>query len=159
QLRQVLSGELRAQAEAFGVVWDGAATTAIWRDTRLWCPTCGQKRLRGTFEPLSTGRINLHLRCPSCGHEINSWGHVPLEGMRSFRAAYKRLMQYTQAYFLPGLLSGAVACVTCGSLQPLDLVRADELPSYQGRAHGYRDQSGLFMVTQCSACRRHHGET
>ena len=160
QLRQVLSGELRAQAEAVGLALDADSetSTALWRDTRLWCPSCARQRLRGAFEPLPAGRINLHLRCPGCAHEVNSWGHVPLEGMQSFRPAYKRVMQHAHAYFLPGLLSGRLACEKCGSLQPLSLVRADELPTVGGGAHDHHDQAGLLLVTRCPACGWHHAE-
>jgi RNA polymerase sigma factor (sigma-70 family) len=159
QLRQVLRGELRAQAVAVGLTLDaGGETTARWRDTRLWCPSCARHRFRGAFEPLPAGQINLHLRCPGCAHEINSWGHVPLVGMQSFRPAYKRVMQLIHTYFLPGLLSGRLACEKCGSLQPLDLVRADELPSVGGGSHDHHDQSGLLLVTRCPACGWHHGE-
>jgi RNA polymerase sigma factor (sigma-70 family) len=165
QLRQVLGGELRAQAEAVGLTLDTDAdsetTAALWRDTRLWCPSCARHRLRGAFEPLPGGRINLHLRCPGCAHEVNSWGHVPLDGMQSFRPAYKRVMQHTHAYFLPGLLSGRLACEKCGSLQHLDLVRTDELLSVSGGSHDQHDQhdqSGLLLVTRCPACGWHHAE-
>jgi RNA polymerase sigma factor (sigma-70 family) len=160
QLRQVLSGELRAQAEDVGLTFDAddETTAAIWRDTRLWCPSCARHRFRGAFEPLPAGRINLHLRCPGCAHEVNSWGHVPLDGMQSFRPAYKRVMQHAHGYFLPGLLSGRLACEKCGSLQPLNLVRANELPSVGGGSHDHHDQSGLLLVTQCPACGWHHGE-
>ena len=160
QLRQVLSGELRAQAEDVGLTFDADDETAaaIWRETRLWCSSCGRHRFRGAFEPLPSGRINFHLRCAGCAHEVNSWGHVPLDGMQSFRPAYKRVMQHAHAYFLPGLLSGRLACEKCGSLQPLILVRADELPSVPGGSHDHHDHSGLLLVTRCSACRWHHGE-
>jgi hypothetical protein len=163
QLRQVLSGDLRAQAEDVGLSLDadGETTTALWRDTRLWCPSCARHRLRGAFEPLPACRTNLHLRCPGCAHEVNSWGHVPLDGMQSFRPAYKRVMQYTHAYFLPGLVSGRLTCEACGALQPLDLVRADDLPGTSGGSHDHpdhHDQSGLLLVTQCPACGSHHAE-
>src|SRR5262249_39159771 len=79
QLRQVLSSGLRAEAEAFGLTRnaDDEERAVGWRETRLWCPSCGQRRLHGAFEPLAAGPVNLHLRCSSCGHEVNSWGHVP----------------------------------------------------------------------------------
>jgi RNA polymerase sigma-70 factor (ECF subfamily) len=160
RLRQVLSGDLRAQAEDVGLSLDAddETTTALWRDTRLWCPSCARHRLRGAFEPLPACRTNLHLRCPGCAHEVNSWGHVPLDGMQSFRPAYKRVMQYTHAYFLPGLLSGRLTCEACGTLQPLDLVAADELPVVSSGSHDHHEQSGLLLVTQCPACGRHHAE-
>lgn len=158
QLRQVLSGELRSQAEAFGLALnaDGEDRAAGWRATRLWCLACGRQRLRGAFEPLAAGRVNLHLRCPGCGHEVNSWGHVPLEGMRSFRPAYKRVMHYASSYFLPGLTSGWLACEACGTPQPLRLVGADE-PLGGARDHHYQ-AAGLLLVTQCQACGRHHAD-
>ncbi|HEX6818913.1 MAG TPA: RNA polymerase sigma factor [Ktedonobacterales bacterium] len=160
QLRQVLSGELRAEAEAFGLalVAGNETAAAVWRDTRMWCPACAQHRLRGAFEPLPSGKVNLHLRCPGCAHEVNSYGHVPLAGMRTFRPAYKRVIQYTHAYFLPGLASGRLACEACGSLQPLCLARADELLDAQTMQRDHRQRSGLLLVTQCQACRRHHAE-
>jgi RNA polymerase sigma factor (sigma-70 family) len=160
QLRQVLSGDLRAQAEAAGLMFDAddETTTAIWRDTRLWCPSCARHRFRGAFEPLPAGRINLHLRCPGCAYEVNSWGHVPLAGMQSFRPAYKRVLQHTHAYFLPGLLSGRLTCETCGALQPLDLVAADDRQVVSSGSHDYHDQSGLLLATRCPACGSHHAE-
>jgi hypothetical protein len=83
---------------------------------------------------------------------------VPLDGMQSFRPAYKRVMQYTSAYFLPGLLGGRLTCEACGALQPLDLVAADKLPIVSSGSHDHHEQSGLLLVTQCAACRRHRAE-
>jgi RNA polymerase sigma-70 factor (ECF subfamily) len=151
QLRQVLAGELRAEAEAFGLTLDGESP-AGWRETRLWCPGCGRRRLRGVFEPLTAGQINLHLRCPGCGHEVNSYGHIPLDGMRAFRPAYKRVMRYGSAFVLPGLASGRLACLACGAPQPLRILAADAL----GEQTEHR--SGLLVVVRCEACARHHAE-
>jgi RNA polymerase sigma factor (sigma-70 family) len=166
QLRQVLTGDLRSQAEAAGLLWDTAGettNTTLWHETRLWCPSCARHRLRGAFEPLPSGGINLHLRCPGCPHELNSWGHVPLQGMRSFRPAYKRVMRFIHAYFLPGLISGRLACESCGTLQPLRLTRADErLDERESRHDDHHQQSSLLMIVQCPACRacgRHQAAT
>jgi RNA polymerase sigma-70 factor (ECF subfamily) len=165
QLRQVLSGDLRAQAEAIGLTLDAAdeTTTALWRDTQLWCPSCARRRLRGAFEPLPAGRINLHLRCPGCAHEVNSWGHVPLQDMRSFRPAYKRVMRFTYSYFLPGLVSGQLVCEACGVLHPLRIVASDELlgarePHRTDHDQERLPQSGVLAVSQCPACNRHQAE-
>lgn len=157
QLRQVLNTELRAQAEDFGlpVAADHEDAGAGWRDTRLWCSKCGQRRLRGAFEPLAADRVNLRLRCPGCGHEINSWGHVPLQGIRSFRPAYKRVMRHASNYFQPGLGSGWLACTACGTPQPLRVVDADEAIRVLG---GTEKQPGLLVISQCQACRRHHAD-
>jgi len=155
QLRQVLRAELRAEAEAFGLALDqdtGEDMPVGWRQTRLWCPTCGRQRLDGAFEPLGGEQINLHLRCPGCLHEVSSWGHVPLGGMCAFRPAYKRVMQHVSAYFQPGLASGWLACLACGAPQPLRIARADELGEHHGNG------PGLMVVLQCVACARHQAE-
>lgn len=159
QLRQVLNDELRAEAEAFGLTLDASddTTAVVWRETRMWCPCCAQHRLHGAFEPLPSGKINLHLRCSGCAHEVNSWGHVPLDGMRTFRPAYKRVMQYTHAYFLPGLESGELACEACGTPQPLRLVAVEQWDTYRARRHHDR-RSGVLMVVECPACGQHHAE-
>src|SRR5690349_17842070 len=43
QLRQILAGALRADAQAFGLALD-AEMGAGWRETRLHCHTCGRRR-------------------------------------------------------------------------------------------------------------------
>lgn len=42
-LRAVLSGELRDEAVAFGIA---LPETPDWQESRVWCPFCGQHRLR-----------------------------------------------------------------------------------------------------------------
>ena len=64
QFRQILSNELRAQAEAFGLL--DATAEAGWRETRLWCNFCGRQHLQGQFEFGSDGRKTLRMRCPEC---------------------------------------------------------------------------------------------
>jgi len=46
QLHEVLSGDLRGEAEAFGLAM-GGETASGWRETREWCMLCGRHRLRG----------------------------------------------------------------------------------------------------------------
>jgi hypothetical protein len=75
--------------------------------------------------------------------------------MHSFRPAYKRVMHDMSAYFLPGLTSGWLACVKCGTPQPLRLIRADEAI---GMSHSHQQREGLLLVTQCQACGRHHAD-
>lgn len=151
QLRQVLGGALRAEAQAFGLVLD-ASMTEGWRETRIWCMACGRARLRGAFEPLPMGRVNLHLRCPGCSHEINSWGHVPLRGTRAFRPAFRRVMRQASSYFMPGLTSGWQACFACGAQQPLLIVGSEALDDPHGR------RAGLMVAMRCGACAGHHAE-
>ena len=50
QLRQVLNGALRADAESFGLTLDNEVVQG-WRETSLWCLICGRQRMQGIFEP------------------------------------------------------------------------------------------------------------
>jgi RNA polymerase sigma-70 factor (ECF subfamily) len=97
QLRQLLSGALRPDAEAFGLLPDDEPSTG-WRESREWCNQCGRQRLRGVFEPMPDGRINFRMRCPVCSphHDIDthdSGGWIEFGGLRSFHPARKRLIQ------------------------------------------------------------------
>ena len=97
QLRQVLGGELRADAESFGFVFDPLETQG-WRETRQWCWFCGKHRMVGIFEKNSDGHVDLRLRCPDCSNRynldiINSVGLISMKGYSSFRPAIKRLLQ------------------------------------------------------------------
>lgn len=98
QLRQVLNGELHADAESCGLALDPMQSQG-WRDTRLWCWLCGKHRMIGIFETQPNGHVDLRMRCPECSSRYNldvvssSMGLVPMEGLRSFRPAIKRLLQ------------------------------------------------------------------
>lgn len=127
QLRRVLSGALRADAEAFGVALD-ADVSAGWRETREWCNLCGRHRLRGTFELLPDGSVNFRLRCPECSPRTgidmySTGGTVPLASTRSFHPAFKRLIRslkdrYAQGY-TQALLRGWQTCPRCGGRAPI----------------------------------------
>src|SRR5579885_1659031 len=97
QLRQILSGPLREEAEALGLSLDGELAQG-WRETRIWCQVCGRRRLHGLFIPQPDGGVNLHLECPDCSRihcwgKIHSMGLVDLGSLRSFRPAWKRIQQ------------------------------------------------------------------
>jgi RNA polymerase sigma-70 factor (ECF subfamily) len=76
QLRQILSGPLRSEAQALGVTVD-VEVPAGWHDTRLWCPSCGKARFIGVFEHDPGSNASLRLRCAGCRYEVNSWGMCP----------------------------------------------------------------------------------
>lgn len=97
QLRQVLGGELRTEAESLGLVFDPLETQG-WRETRQWCWFCGKHRMVGIFEKHSGGHVDLRLRCPDCSNRYNmnicdSVGLISMEGYSSFRPAIKRILQ------------------------------------------------------------------
>lgn len=120
QLRQVFSGELRAEAESFGLAVD-AEKLEGWRETGIWCFFCGNQRMIGRFEPLLHGGIDMRLRCPVCSLSshldhidiINTCGIVPLENLRSFRPALKRTLQMAPAFYARALKTGYQICPLC----------------------------------------------
>jgi RNA polymerase sigma factor (sigma-70 family) len=115
QLRQVLSGELRADAESFGLALDPLQVQG-WRQTRQWCWLCGTHRVIGLFETQTNGRVHLRLRCPACftryGYDVITYGGlVSMEGLSSFRPAIKRLYQKIGERFWMSLAKGT--CFQC----------------------------------------------
>ncbi|HEY7125017.1 MAG TPA: sigma-70 family RNA polymerase sigma factor [Ktedonobacterales bacterium] len=119
QMRQLLNGPLRAEAEAFGMALDEDPAFSP-RETRLWCNLCGQRRLRGSFVQQPDGSVNLHLDCPDCMArygigQVHSKGIVQLDGIRSFRPAWKRTMQTVTHLARKGLTQGWHPCPTCGT--------------------------------------------
>lgn len=138
QLRQVLAGPLREEAEALGLSL-GHENAGGWRETRLWCTLCGRHRLMGVFLPQPNGDTNLHLRCPECeqryglsdvhNSNVHSKNLVQLKGIQSFRPAWKRTMQGMTQRFMLALHAGERRCPYCGTpaaLQLLDKSQAAE---------------------------------
>lgn len=153
QLRQILGGPLRADAESLGLALD-QELAAGWRETRLWCNVCGQRRLQGIFLPQPGGSVNLHLRCPDCaqlyGLELHSKGLVQLDGVRSFRPAWKRTMQGVTQLLMQALARGWYPCPYCGTPASIQLVDKDEVPNLDP---GVRAVPYQFWVRlYCSRC-------
>ncbi len=131
QLRALFNGPLRGEAEAFGLALDDECAQG-WRETRLWCTLCGQRRLSGMFIVQPDGSVNLHMRCADCEQRsglsdidsstVHSKGLIRLDGLRSFRPAWKRTMQGTAQQFTQALRAGAYRCPFCGAPATLQLV-------------------------------------
>jgi hypothetical protein len=118
QLRQILSGDLRADAEAFGLILS-PEEAAGWRETREWCPLCGNRRLWGTFDPLSDGHVNLIMRCPVCtqgdSYFVHSLGLIDLRGRSAFRPAFKQVTEAFASFYTNALQRGGkTRCWICG---------------------------------------------
>jgi RNA polymerase sigma factor (sigma-70 family) len=130
QMRQLLNGPLRTEAEAFGLALDADPATSP-RETRLWCNLCGQRRLLGSFLRQPDGSVNLHLDCPDCMArygigQVHSKGIVQLDGIRSFRPAWKRTMQTITDLARKGLTQGWHPCPTCGTPASVQVVNRRE---------------------------------
>jgi RNA polymerase sigma-70 factor (ECF subfamily) len=119
QLRHVLHGPLRSEAQALGLNLD-AALAEGWQPTRLWCPLCACQRLEGCFLTSEAGQQpNLHLRCPTCSRRyyhdtVHSMGLVGLAGAHSFRPAWKRTMQELTDRVMQALSQILHPCLHCG---------------------------------------------
>lgn len=134
QLRQVLQHEMRADAEAFGLLHSDELAQQGWRDTRIWCWICGKRRLQGFFEPQPGGAVGLRLRCSGCSSVskddlINTAAGVPFARIRSFRPALKRTLQTLPAAYLEGFTAGQQRCYMCGQLATLRGVEPEVLPA------------------------------
>lgn len=133
-LRKLLTTELRAEAETFGLV----TPTDEWVTTRLWCPQCGQQRMMGRVTA-----TQFTLRCPICSvepddHLANEDWHEhesPLGQMKSFRPALKRLATRWFDLYTAATSQGAYFCSSCQLWSPVRLYLPDTVaPSlYQFR--------------------------
>jgi len=143
-LKQILGTALAQEALAFGM---GTPDTIGWRQTRLWCPTCGQSRLEGYFVQESA---ELSLQCPSCkkrsGKVFTVQSGEPgfFDGIKTVRAALNHLMMWNDSYYQPGLATGSVLCPCCGRNATLLI----ELPE-EGTERGL-DEPGVRVLCSCA---------
>ena len=145
-LRLVLSRELRADAETFGLALD--ANVALgWRETREWCTACGRHHLYGRFEQDASGVHRVHFRCPGCSRFEISNVLALSKGHYSFRPALKRVMQWASEYIIEGLASGMQRCSQCGVFRPVRL-----LGSVEPVLASPSPLPALHFVFRCPAC-------
>ncbi len=143
-LRRLLTSDLRAEANAYGLC---LAPADQWQATRLWCPICGQHKLYGQ---LPNGDQDFQLHCPQCSWRPNAYfaqskRRPEFERVKGFRAVLNRFMSHMHRYLTPGLGGGARACQRCG--RPVHLVH--ELPAHVPAYPGY-SRRGVSL--KCSAC-------
>lgn len=150
QLRQLLSNELRSEAESFGLMMDREGTNG-WRETRELCRFCGRHRQLGRIESRADGLAHLWTRCPSCSEQygdttISGW--LPeLSGLRSFRPAFKRIDATLRSYFPQALVNGSAPCRDCGKQARLRLV-----PPNEPFGTFFSPHPQHLLVLECSAC-------
>jgi len=142
-LYRVLTTHLPQEAAAYGLA---PPEPDVWRQTRIWCTTCGHSRLNGRFDP-NQGLLDLH--CPSCPAIRGSHNYVhsgPLrifEGVTGYKAALTRLLGWNTAYWQDHG-DRTVSCQGCGQPIPCHMGRYDVLWPSLLPLH--------FVRAQCHAC-------
>jgi len=151
-LRRLFTTTLAADARSYGLI---SPDDVGWRETRIWCPDCGQRRLVGRF----TDGHDLQLDCPDClgqGRVIQVRGWILdllgtgststhlLEGVTAFKPALNRITARLSEVYQQGIAGRAARCPWCGHEAPLRIS-----PTILG---GNRD-----VGTDCSQCGRAHG--
>jgi RNA polymerase sigma-70 factor (ECF subfamily) len=161
RLREVLSRELRTDAEEFGLEVDTEEET-LWHQTRIWCFCCGRQFLKGIFEPYHGAEpFNLHpqirfrLRCPRCTpppQAVLSLVEPATGKTRSFRAALKRTEHYGHQYYTQILATGKHACSRCGAWVQTWVTGSDTLPDHRPWPGEFYYYHGIMILVACPAC-------
>ena len=106
-----------------------------WRETRLWCVACGQRKMRGRFEPRPDGDVQFYLRCPDCyAHHRAYFMNTRINGSempRAFGPAFKRTTREAARYYatVADRAAGQQPCIGCGMPgTAVRIVQADEVP-------------------------------
>lgn len=130
QLRDVLAGELRAEAQTFGLFLD-TTDEAIWHPSRIWCHSCGRHFLEGRFYRASNGNNALTMRCPACAPNnmgfINTGESEWLAGIKTFVPAMKRLWKFGSRTLLEGVRGKMSPCFFCAMPLTFRVLSASEL--------------------------------
>ena len=157
ELREVLGGALRAEAEAFGI-WSGPRPGARGgrdsdgpgvggaerHETRIWCPLCGERRLEAEIDwSASASRY----WCAGCGHFAGACGTDLLAGIRSYKPILTRMLIRLAEQYTRGLATREVEC-DCGRAATVGLGLSAEAPAEF--VEQLRDWSGLYI--RCPAC-------
>jgi len=117
-----------------------------WRETRIWCPLCGTRRLAGRFDGT---RGALALRCPDCADATGLYASYTslglFDGIRGYKPAFGRVMRWVNNFYGTALARGHGACSGCQRPLPVRLSPPDDWPQSQ------REARGLHL--RCDACR------
>jgi RNA polymerase sigma-70 factor (ECF subfamily) len=148
-LRRLLSTDLREHAETYGLLDESAGDG--WRETRIWCPGCGRRRLVARI-PRPPGTASF--RCPGCAPIPGESGwNYPLShaliapligGITSPRPLLNKATRWLHERYLSGMERGETACTRCG--HPARLERY--VPSFD-EATG-SDLPGFLVL--CHSC-------
>ena len=142
-LRQVLITHFADETTDWHVLSDEDAS---WRDTRIWCPDCGQRQLQVRREA-ATGIFAM--RCAQCmaqtGMPLTQWNCTNLlQGLQSPRAVLSRISAWGDSYFRAGRHQGSARCLRCGRLAPLVV---------ETQCFGLAGHEEICVMVHCEHCR------
>ena len=142
-LRRVLEQDLRAEAATYGLGRQGADAA---QSTRIWCPFCGQQRLRAYLDPVSGAAA---FRCPACSSRpqenvVSTRQAALLRGVRSHRIIVSRQLTALHRTLSHTLDAGIGPCIICGRPVPIRRVA----PGARGHAPGV--SPGIYAF--CDRC-------
>ncbi len=142
-LRRILEQDFRAEAAAYGL---GGQDTDAAQSTRIWCPFCGQQRLRAYLDSTSGTAA---FRCPTCSSRpqenvVSTRQAALLRGVRSHRIILSRQLKALHRTLGHALDAGIGPCVTCGRPVPVRRVA----PGTGGHAPGV--STGIYVF--CDHC-------
>jgi RNA polymerase sigma factor (sigma-70 family) len=144
ELREVLRGPLREEAESFDIQLDladrGRVSGRIRHQTRIWCPFCGKRHLEAEIDWRTD---KSHYWCPTCGHLAGARRPDLLAGVSSYKPILTRILRYLTTYYMRGLEAGEVEC-DCGHM-----VRV-EVRQQEGASEDLHSQPELSI--RCTAC-------
>lgn len=151
-LRRVLATQFEEELAAYNLGGADAANTSRWQETRLWCTSCGQHYLKGSYDLIEG---ELWLTCPACCPEpddfmIHTHAISILGGVKGYKPALSRVYHWSHAYYRPNLLSPTVPCIACGQATRLQRGLSDhsDIPPW------HRNRHGLFHLCEnCSPAR------
>jgi RNA polymerase sigma-70 factor (ECF subfamily) len=153
KLHQILHGELREEAHAFGLILSSDEALG-WQETRQWCILCGKRHLRGIVEHKHEDGATMRLRCPECSSrydtDFTNTENFPglLGPIRSFRPALKRVLQAGSEFYHTCLHQQC--CPTCHSSVQIQIIdRRTLTPPYN-----LQDALplGIYARVDCPSC-------
>lgn len=161
KLQQVLHGELRDDAQAFGLLQDCDESMG-WQETQQWCWGCGKRHLRATFEREPSGLITFRLRCPTCSplygddlvntdqlRRIGVLRSFPrLGALRSFRPTFKHFLlagcSFSRTVF------DQRRCTLCHANVQIDILDRHTLESMYVGSHTW--PQSIYLRVTCPNC-------
>jgi RNA polymerase sigma factor (sigma-70 family) len=154
-LRHALATDLRGEAVALGIALPGAthddsahiadAGEPEWRETRIWCPFCGRRRLLARLMPRA-GEYSYRCpgQCAPSGHPDVPSGIVVgmardttvVAGLTSAKSILSRLLADNDTRYRRGLAEGEATCLDCGQPVPIRLWTPVDAPDMGPLTHG-----------------------